>query len=215
GTPDLVQVENDLRWMLRLDDDLSEFYELCRRESRLQHVPGEKGGRLIRSVSIWEDVVKVITTTNTAWSGTRRMCQNLVEHWGNGAFPAAKALAGVKIEMLKEKGGLGYRAPYIHELAQAVADGTLDLEALKRNSLQTDELYKFLRSLKGVGDYAASSILMLLGTYSRVPVDSIAHSLVSKLFYNGEPVTPAQIRACFADYGNFAGLAYWCWMIEE
>ena len=94
---DAAQVENDLRWMLRVDDDLSEFYELCRREARLQHVPQEKGGRLIRSVSIWEDVVKVITTTNTAWSGTRRMCQNLVEQWGDGAFPAAEVLAGVKI----------------------------------------------------------------------------------------------------------------------
>jgi 3-methyladenine DNA glycosylase/8-oxoguanine DNA glycosylase len=56
---------------------------------------------------------------------------------------------------------------------------------------------------------------MLLGHYGLVPVDSIARDMVSRTFYAGEPVTPAQIRESFARFGNYAGLAYWCWKFED
>ena len=207
---DLAEVESALRWMLRLDDDLSRFYALCKKEPMLRHIPKAGGGRLLRSASIWEDVVKVITTTNTAWSGTIRMCRNLVEHWGP-TFPSAETLADVTIESLTEKGGLGYRAAYIHQLAQAVASGQLDLEGLRESNMETPELYKFLRQLKGIGDYAAATLLMLLGHYNTVPVDSIARDTVSRYFFDGEPVTPVQIRDTFARFEDYAALAYYCW----
>ena len=209
-----AEIEATLRWALRLDEDLSPFYAVCKKEPMLKHVPRQGGGRLLRSATIWEDVVKVITTTNTAWSGTKRMCRNLVEHWGP-TFPSPEILADATIEALTDKGGLGYRAAYVHELATVVASGEVDLEALRESSLETPELFKFLRQLKGIGDYAAASILMLLGHYAHVPVDSIARDMVSRTFFDGEPVTPAQIRGTFARFDAYAGLAYWCWKFED
>jgi 3-methyladenine DNA glycosylase/8-oxoguanine DNA glycosylase len=207
---DLAEVESRLRWILSLDNDMSAFYKLCKKEPKLKHVPKDGGGRLLRSASVWEDVVRVITTTNTAWSGTKRMCSNLVQHWGP-TFPSAETLADVTIESLTEKGGLGYRAAYIQQLAQAVASGDLDLEGLRQTEMATPELFKFLRQLKGIGDYAAATLLMLLGRYNTVPVDSIARDTVSKHFFDGEPVTPAQIRETFARFEDYAALAYYCW----
>jgi len=52
------------RWMLALDEDLEKFYELCRTEPRLAHVPAEGRGRILRSSSVFEDAVKCICTTN-------------------------------------------------------------------------------------------------------------------------------------------------------
>jgi 3-methyladenine DNA glycosylase/8-oxoguanine DNA glycosylase len=62
-----------------------------------------------------------------------------------------------------------------------------------------------------VGGYAAANLLMLLGRYDSIPIDSWAHKMVSTHFFDGEPVTPGQIEAVFAPYGEFKGLAYWFW----
>ncbi len=57
------EIENTVRHMLRLNEDFSEFYRLCRQNgqpwSRMK--PGK--GRLLRSPGLFEDMVKVILTT--------------------------------------------------------------------------------------------------------------------------------------------------------
>jgi len=209
-----AEVLATVRWMLRLDEDFSAFYILCRQESALHHVAVEYGGRLLRTASLWEDALKILTTTNTTWAGTRRMCERLVAHFGAGAFPRAEHLADVTIETLREKCGLGYRADYAHALAVAVTNGALGLEGLKNQRPPRQDLYKLLRGLKGFGDYAATSLLMLLGYYEAVPVDSIARDTTSRWFYDGQPVTPAQIQSAYARFGPYAGLAYWFWKAE-
>src|SRR6478752_3759645 len=66
--------------MFRLDEDLSAFYELVR-EDDLSWC-GLGAGRMLRAPTVFEDVVKTICTTNTAWSGTRRMTAALVDNLG-------------------------------------------------------------------------------------------------------------------------------------
>lgn len=106
---------------------------------------------------------------------------------------------------------MGYRAPYVNELAQRVASDGLDLEALKNSPLSTLELRKELMSIKGVGGYAAANLLMLLGRYDYVPVDSWALKVVSKEFFGGEKVTPKQVLSTFERWGKWQGLVYWFW----
>jgi 3-methyladenine DNA glycosylase/8-oxoguanine DNA glycosylase len=120
-------------------------------------------------------------------------------------------LAGANVDALLQECRLGYRAPYVLELAQRVAAGELDVEALKSNDLPTPELRKRLLGIKGVGDYAAANLLMILGRYDYIPVDSWALSMVSKEFYNGEPVERKDVEAVFAHWGEWQGLAYWLW----
>lgn len=81
-------------------------------------------------------------------------------------------LAAADIETLQKRARLGYRAPYVLELAQRVASGELALEAWKTAVWSTPDLRKQLLSLKGVGPYATATLLMLLGHYDAVPVDS-------------------------------------------
>ena len=97
------------------------------------------------------------------------------------------------------------------ELARAVDSGELDLEALKRTELPTPELRKRLLSLKGVGGYAAGNLLNLLGRYDFLPVDSWALKMVSQEWHDGQAVTPADVEAAFAAWGEWKGLAYWFW----
>ncbi len=78
-------------------------------------------------------------------------------------------------EELRTVAKLGYRAPYIRELADAVTSGRLDLEALKNSDLPTAELRKRLLAIKGVGGYAAANLLMILGRYDFIPVELVGH----------------------------------------
>ena len=137
-----AEVAAKLAWMLGLEQDLRPFYAAAAGEPKLAHVPAGAYGRILRSPTLFEDTVKTILTTNTAWSGTKRMNQALVDLYGEPltadparrAFPTPARLAEVPAEELRAA-GLGYRAPYINELARRVAEGELDLEGLKTADL--------------------------------------------------------------------------------
>jgi 3-methyladenine DNA glycosylase/8-oxoguanine DNA glycosylase len=204
-------------WMLGLDQDLSAFYALARGEPKLAHVEGRAQGRLLRGPTLFEDVVKTILTTNTTWAATIRMNGALVDLYGDPlpgdparhAFPTPERLAATDEETLRSAARLGYRAPYVLALARDVASGDLDLEAFKTSDLPTADLRKRLLALKGVGGYAAANLLMILGRYDFVPVDSWAMKLVSHEWYAGEPVGQAEVEAAFEHWGPWKGLAYW------
>ncbi len=77
--------------------------------------------------------------------------------------------------------------------------------------MPTDEVRKSLLAIKGIGPYAAANLLMLLARYDYLPVDSWARTLVSHEWYEGEPVGEKEIQDAFVDWGEWRGLAYWCW----
>jgi 3-methyladenine DNA glycosylase/8-oxoguanine DNA glycosylase len=213
------EVACKVSWMLGLDQDLSGFYTLAKDEPKLAHVEERAQGRLLRSPTLFEDTVKTILTTNTAWSGTIRMAERLVRRFGSPlcteleqwAFPTPGQLAGADDESLRASAGLGYRAPYVLQLARDVDSGSLDLETWRTTSLPMPELRKRLLSIKGVGDYAAANLLMILGRYDFVPVDSWALKLVSHEWYGGESVSRTDVEAAFERWGPWKGLAYWFW----
>lgn len=220
-----AELSDKVSWMLGLDQDFSAFYALACQEPKLASVVEKAQGRLLRSPTLFEDVVKTILTTNTAWSGTKRMVGSLVARFGSPlsasvatpraearmAFPVPEQVAAADEAMLRGEVRLGYRAPYVLELARSVASGALDLEALRYTDLPTAELRKRLLALKGVGAYAAANLLMILGRYDFLPVDSWALRMVSHEWHSGEPVGAAEVEAAFAPWGEWKGLAYWFW----
>lgn len=237
--PDLSAAEQDelaekAAWMLALDRDLSAFYAAAAGEPKLQRAVQQAMGRQLRSPTLFEDVLRTLLTTNTLWGATKRMCLNLIERWGDPlpgeppaefaaqahplrrAFPTPERLAALDEAALRADGRVGYRAPYILELARRVASGALDLEALKHSDdLPTPELRKRLLGIKGIGGYAAAVLLMLLGRYDAIPVDTWALKMVSNEWRAGQPVTAADVEAAFAGWGEYRGLAYWFWEWKE
>jgi len=67
--------------MFRLDEDLSAFYTVVSADGDLAWC-ATGAGRMLRAPTVFEDVVKTICTTNTAWSGTRKMTHALVDNLG-------------------------------------------------------------------------------------------------------------------------------------
>lgn len=214
---ELVEARQAARRMLRLDEDLSKLYRLQKarggRPPRLK--PG--GGRLLRCPTLFEDMVCTLCTTNISWSGTRRMVANLVEALGapfpmepdQRAFPTPDRIAAKSSKFLKEEVRLGYRSEYVWELAQAVQTGDLDLEALQSPELSTVALREALLSVRGVGPYAAATLLMLLGRYDELAIDSAMRDFVAQTHFDGSTPTDAQIREIYEPWGTWKYLAYW------
>jgi 3-methyladenine DNA glycosylase/8-oxoguanine DNA glycosylase len=221
------EAADKVTWMFGLDLDFSLFYAAARGEPRLIHTKRLARGRVLRSPTLFEDVLKTILTTNTLWGATRNMTLKLVNELGfalNGttagsaveaplkkAFPPPEAIAASSPGFLKEKIRVGYRAPAIHELAVRVASGAFDLEALKTSELPTLELRKELLTINGVGPYAAANLLLILGRSDFIPIDSWALKLVSHEWYRGKPITAKEVEKRFEKWGEFKGLAFWFW----
>jgi 3-methyladenine DNA glycosylase/8-oxoguanine DNA glycosylase len=211
------QVAEMVTWMLGLDQEFEDFYALTRDEPGLSQCADQAQGRILRCPTLFEDAVKTILTTNTSWAGTIRMVKSLVSQFGlplNGsdqrhAFPTPAEIATSDVDTLRAETRLGYRAPYILELSRAVDSGALDLEALQRSDLPTAELRQALLSIKGIGEYAAANLLMLLGRYDYLPIDSWARKVVSHEWHQGQPVDDEQVQSAFERWGDWKGLAFW------
>ena len=110
------QLAQTVAHMFRLDEDLSRFYTLVAEDGELSW-SATGAGRMLRAPTVFEDVVKTICTTNTAWSGTRKMTAALVEQLGvkapGGArtFPSAEAMAEADEALYRDVVRAGYRGP--------------------------------------------------------------------------------------------------------
>ncbi len=208
--------------ILRLDEDLSPFYEQALSDADLAWA-ANGAGRMIRSQTVFEEVVKTICTTNCAWSATERMVGALVEHLGEvapgasatgpfgRAFPTPAAMAEADESFYRGTVRAGYRGPYLRTLAASVADGSVDLEELgraTREELSDDEIEARLLALPGVGPYAAAHIMMMLGRYSRLILDSWTRPKYAAVT-GGRPKKDTTIIRRFRRYGAYAGLAFW------
>jgi 3-methyladenine DNA glycosylase/8-oxoguanine DNA glycosylase len=208
--------------MLRLDEDLSAFYAIAAADPALAWVPAAGAGRLLRRPTVFEDVVKTICTTNCAWSATVRMVSALVSSLGTPAegsaerraFPSPEAIAQAPAEFFVEVARAGYRGPYLRRLAESVAGGELDLEALGDHSLSATVVRERLLEIDGVGPYAAAHVMMLLGRYRPLILDSWTRPTYRRL--SGRPrVTDSGIVRAFARYREFAGLAFWLTLTQH
>lgn len=228
GDEDFNKLLAGVRHVLRLDEDLSGFYEMIANDPELSWAV-RGAGRMIRSATVFEDVVKTVCTTNCTWSATIRMVNALVEHLGERAegappnspygrtFPTPGTMAGAGENFYRDVARAGYRGKYLLSLANSVAGGELDLESLgnaPRSDLSDEELERRLLALPGVGPYAAAHIMMLLGRHSRLILDSWTRPTYARVSEQ-EDATDAEIKRRFSGYGDHAGLAFWLYITRD
>src|SRR5215510_9027380 len=122
-------ITRDVRHMFRLDEDLTPFYQAMYANPEFEWIRSEGAGRLLRAPTVFEDLVKMVCTTNCSWALTEVMVNQLVRTLGRKAgdgrysFPAPEAMAGKPESFYRRVIRAGYRAPYLKELARKVASG--------------------------------------------------------------------------------------------
>jgi len=192
---------------LRLNEDFKRWYQLYPAAKRARF------GRLFRSPTVFEDIVKTMTGCNVTWPNTMRMNQLLCEHVGAGGFPTAKQLAGIRIDTLKRRCKVGYRAKRIIQLARQVVRGQIDLDWFEQPARSTDEVFKALLQIYGIGDYAAANICQLLGRYEHVAIDTETYRHFRQQHnVDGRDdlkLMHQHINDYFDQYAPYQFLAYW------
>jgi 3-methyladenine DNA glycosylase/8-oxoguanine DNA glycosylase len=202
-----ARVRSAITRMLRLDDPR---WRITR--------PGAGVGRLMRSATLFEDVVKTITSCNVTWPGTVNMNRLLCTHYGPRdpatnlhAFPAPGTIARLRPANLRGRCRVGYRDARLVELARMFTRGQID-EFWLTNPANTDEhVRKHVLQWPGIGPYAAANLLQLLGRYGSLAIDSeaIRHGR-DVLGFKGSPRSIAKhVEAHFAPFGQHKFRSYW------
>jgi 3-methyladenine DNA glycosylase/8-oxoguanine DNA glycosylase len=150
---------------------------------------------------------------------TVRMTTALVEHLGleapdgRHAFSTPAAMAEADEDFYRDTVRAGYRGAYLRSLAAAVAEGSLDLEVLNDPELPDEEVAERLLALPGCGPYATAHMMMLLGRYSRLILDSWTRPKYARL--NGRKAADRTIERRFRRYRDYAGLAFWLYLTRD
>ena len=97
----------------------------------------------------------------------------------------------------------------IYALHAAFDAGELDLGAWEDPAPATEELLADILTIKGLGPYAAASILALVERYDFLPVDSVFMNHVTNVHFKGERPTRAAAERVYRNWGRWKYLAYW------
>ncbi|MEX1139844.1 MAG: Fe-S cluster assembly protein HesB [Bacteroidota bacterium] len=215
------EVREQLRSCFRLDEDLSEFFSLVGNSRSLRWIRTSGSGRLLRAPTVFEDLVKMMCTTNCTWGLTEVMVNNLTTKLGEEfpagvfSFPTPAKMASPPEGFMRKEIRSGYRSPYLVEFAERVASGKLDVESWRESKLRTEELFKEVRTVKGVGEYAAGNLLRLLGRYDYLALDSWVRAKYAEIHHHGRKVSDGTIERAYKKYGSWRGLIFWYEMTKD
>jgi N-glycosylase/DNA lyase len=210
-----AELRASLRRMLRLDEDLSEFWGLCGAEPHFAWVARRGAGRLLRAPTLFEDLAKLLMTTNCSWAATRNMSARITEALGEKApgglvaFPSPARCTKKNADFYRDVVRMGYRAPFFVELARSFADGSLDDAHFDPRHVEAAELRSRLLALPGFGPYAAGQALRLLGCYEDLALDSWCRGKLARRTKSGRAPSDRTIAKSYRRFGCFQGLALW------
>ena len=214
GPPLQAEVAAAVTRIFSIDWDLRPFYQAMRAHQGYAWLEAERRGRILVCPSLWEDLAKVLLTTNCSWSQTINMtgqlCRLGAPHPVNPdwrAFPTPRRIADLQLDELAGAVRAGYRTVYLHELAGRIASGEVDLAGWL--ALDSEALFKAVKSLKGFGDYAAGTVARMLGCFDRIAIDTACHAMFAARHNGGVKGSEADIKAHYARFGEWQGLVMW------
>ena len=208
-------IEAAARRILALDVDLTEFHATVRGDQRFRWIAETGSGRLLRAPTAFEDVVKLVLTTNCSWAFTKQMTAALVDRYGERApdgsrsFPTARRMARVSEGDYRSLIRAGYRSPYLAELAGIVAKGEVNPAAWDTDPRPAAELRKEMIRLPGVGPYVAENLLKFIGKPAGLALDSAMRAKYAEMYHGGRKIKDRTIARRCAPLGDWAGLALW------
>jgi len=218
-----AKVQQALTRMLRLDESATTIASFHALDARFA---ASGRGRLMRSPTLHEDIIKTVTSCNVTWPSTVQMNLRLCEVLGARVasvakvkqvhgFPAAAKLAAVAPAALRARCRVGYRDARIVELSKlmctAPRHGGIDAAMLEDPATSDSRVFETLLELPGIGPYAAANIMQLLGRYARLPLDteSVRHGR-NVLGMKGSPAAiMKRLGRHYAPFGPHAFRSYW------
>ena len=200
---------------LRLDDDLPAIQRaVCVDRHVAQAVRQYPGMRLLRQ-NPWECLIAFICSAASNIPRVCRTIEQLAQAYGEPrrlgkeiryTFPGPERLAEASEAELRAL-GLGFRAPYVPQVARAVVEGKVNLSLLRTSSYQ--EAKTALTTLPGVGEKVADCVLLFsLDKLEAFPIDRWVRRALEEWYLRGKRLNYQQMHLWAVDYfGQYAGYA--------
>jgi len=207
-------IKDYLTKILRLNDDLKEFYSKFRNDPVEVTFNPCKGLRLMLASNPFESLICSISSQNTSIKHWNSIIQSIKARFGKKVllldgssfymFPKPKSLARVGEDAIRSCKA-GYRANYILTASRLVAEGKLDL--VKLSKMSYEEAHRSLLGVYGIGPKVADCFLLYgLGFTEAAPVDVWVHRIIQQLYKKSMSVN--QVRAFLRNrFGLWAGYA--------
>jgi DNA-3-methyladenine glycosylase II len=209
--------------MLSIDVDLQAFY------NHLDGIPALAplqykfhGLRLLLEPDLFQCMIRTIIGQQLNLGFAATLTGRLVQSAANDpityhgddyyAFPSAEQVAALTIDRLRELQFSQRKAEYVIGLAQAVADGSLDLEHLE--TLDNEEVIQKLTKYRGVGRWTVECFLLFgMGRQDLLPAADIGLRNAIKLWYGlGEQPTEDEVRRWGASWSPWSSyITYYLW----
>lgn len=191
--------------MLGHDEDMRPFHAVDPRWKKSGR------GRLLRSPTMFEDVIKTVTSCNVAWPSTIRMNARLCEVI-DPAFPSPAQLARRKPATLRARCGVGYRDQRIVDLAKLFnAKKGVNPAWFEDAATSDDDVEAALLAMPGIGPYAAANVMQLLGRCSRLAIDteSVRHARQTLGWEGEDAELRKRLEAHYEPFGDHRFRSYW------
>jgi len=200
---------------LRLDDNLEEVYRAIDLDERMHEtIRRHRGMRLLRQEP-WECLIAFILSANSNIPRISSTMENMSRRLGRQfnfrgllyhSFPAPEVLVAVGEKGLRAL-GLGYRASYVAQASQLVAEGALRLDELR--SMPYEEAHEALMEVPGVGEKVSDCVLLFsLDKLEAFPIDRWMRRAVGEWYFKERQPSYREVRAWAREYfGPYAGYA--------
>ena len=199
----------------RLDDDLAAIYEEINRDPRIDAMIRQYPGLRLLRQEPWECLAAFICSATSNIPRIAANMESMADAFGElrslhgrvrHTFPPAHKIAEAGEGALREL-ALGFRAKWLANAAIQVAEGALDLEAIRR--LPYWKARARLTELPGIGAKIADCVLVFsLDKLEAFPIDRWVSRAVQEWYLNGQKMKYDDIVHWAHDYfGLYAGYA--------
>jgi len=215
-----------VRFILNLDFNLGPFYFDVEAD-RVMHTLTQQlnGLKNPTTPTVFESLVDSIVEQQISIRVAIALEEKFIKELGdrleiNGetyfGFPTPKTVAAASIGGIQQIGLTRRKAEYIHEAAQLIVAGKLNLEELKSRK-SAEEIIAELDAVRGIGVWTAE-LTMLRGMQrlDMLPADDLGiRRVISTYYCGGKPVEASEAREIAKAWGTWKGLAAFYLIVAE
>lgn len=199
------QLERALYHVISRDDDIVGFRAAIDKDRRLAKlVDALPGYKVLRGPDVWTMMLSSLVAQQISGAAARSIRRKLATTYGRiirvanedvPVVPSTERLFALREDDLRAVGFSQKKAEYARGMAQALLDGTIVPDELKRMS--PDEMIKKLSSLRGVGVWTAECMgIFCIGHPDLLPADDLGiQKAITHLYKLKADPKPKEVRA--------------------